>query len=337
MNILLLLLIVFNLPVLAGEPLNTESFIQTFQPESSYNFQGEVQDATPKQRIPIDKANESSVTTPIHDLNKKLEVLSALNNSPYNSLSILLPLGVWVYDKRFEIALISILGIGLLGMVTFLHQKNFWQRTLQRFSNLIAITFPSLSGFNVNAHELSEQVQREQTNSLSTIQLPPFYSSLEAADPFHESIPDDVTEVYTWSPEWNPLNRPYDFLQCTTFVAMTYNLNGINLKGKLIGDARDWIHLTDTFDVHAANVSRTIPQPMDTMVWTENGANHVGIVTAVAADRTFQVANGNSTQAVHTYKYHINPDGTVTITNVAGKSAKEAWVPSHWLRLKKKR
>lgn len=337
MNFLLLVLLLMNIPVLAGEPLDVDRFIKAYDTNTAYSFESQPKNDIPKQRIPHDSVSDTETgQTP---LQKREALLSQLNNKPVeqNPLSVLLPLGMWIAEKRLELATLALFGFAGYAVISRTRKKNFWERSFQRIQQLIAITMPSLHGLTVDADELTEQVQIQNATKAAKIDLPPFHSSLEAQDPFNQAVPQEVKEVYSWSPEWNPANRPYDFLQCTTFVAMTYNLNGIHLKGKLIGDARDWIYLTDTFDVHAANESRVIPQPMDTMVWTEKGANHVGIVTAVAADRTFQVANGNSTQAVHTFKYHVNPNGTITITNSAGKTAKEAWVPSHWLRLKKRK
>lgn len=334
MNIVLLCLLLFAKPILAGEPLDTDRFIRSYEPERSYSFEGQIEEAQPKQRIPPDTIQSFYSATNIPA--QRLEVLSHLNNNPLEVFSILLPLGQILYDRRLELTLITFIGITSLQLLNIPATRRFFERTTMRLSQLVAITLPSLHGMQIDANKLSEQIQLQKATN-QTVLIPPYHSSLELQDPYSSEIPRKVTDVYSWSPEWNPANRPFDFLQCTTFVAMAYNLNGINLKGKLIGDARDWIYLTDTFDVHRSNESRVVPQPMDTMVWTENGANHVGIVTTVLPDRTFQVANGNSSQAIHTYKYYVNPNGSISITNVSGKNAKEAWVPSHWLRVKKKR
>lgn len=159
-----------------------------------------------------------------------------------------------------------------------------------------------------------------------------WYSNF-AINPYDPTIPEAVREVYTWDQLWHPAYNPQHYLQCTAYVAMIYNLNGIRLRGKVRGNARDWINLTGAFAVHKSGVSRETPQVMDIAVWAEGGANHVGVVIDVA-DNMIRIANANAASPEFTFHYGRDESGAIHVTDSNGNDAASAWVPSHWLRYK---
>lgn len=210
------------------------------------------------------------------------------------------------------------------------------------------IRFPELNG-SVSGATTRYSPPSQIIRNVNGVLLPPLlsipqtsqstsYMSRFAVNPYHPDIPKEITEVYTWDPIWNPQYNPYNYIQCTTYVAMVYNINGISLKGKLKGNANEWIQLTDTFEVYESGKTTEFPAVLDTVVWADRGMNHVGIITHVQAkgnDWLIQVANGNSTQELYTYIVVQKEDGTYVITSPDGDTSTNAWVPSHWLRVKK--
>lgn len=163
------------------------------------------------------------------------------------------------------------------------------------------------------------------------------YYSRFLYNPFSIYIPDTVKEVYTWDNIWNPELNPETYLQCTAFVLMIYYLNGFRLRGKVRGDAKDWIYLTDTFDVFkSGSATNTSPKVFDTIVWAERKMNHAGVIVEVNEKRKeFKVLNANSTQTEYWFRYSKNKKGKIIITDLQGRTFKDGFVPSHWLRLKK--
>lgn len=146
-------------------------------------------------------------------------------------------------------------------------------------------------------------------------------------DPYGLSIPEKFKEVYTWDRLWNPAYNPEKYLQCTAYVAMIYNLNGISLHGKVSGDAKEWIHFTDSFIVFENGKTTETPRVMDIMVWAKNGNNHVGVVSAVT-ESSVTIVNSNTPEASYTYQLLVSDEGLVSL------SGQTTWVPSHWMRLK---
>ncbi|MCX7996415.1 MAG: CHAP domain-containing protein [Patescibacteria group bacterium] len=167
------------------------------------------------------------------------------------------------------------------------------------------------------------------TGALFTEQIATY--SRFASNPFGDDIPTAVKEVYTWDQLWHPAYNPQHYLQCTAYVAMVYNMNGISLKGKVYGDARTWIRFDDVFAVHASGSSTDPPRPLDVAVWAANDDNHVGVVIEATPDR-ITVANANATHPEYEFRITYDDEKKITITNDEGESAADAWVPSHWLR-----
>ncbi len=152
-------------------------------------------------------------------------------------------------------------------------------------------------------------------------------------NPFSEAIPQKVREVYTWDKLWNPALFPSTYLQCTAFVAMVYNLNNISLHGRMNGDAREWIYNTDLFTVYRSGTAQSAPEVLDTVVWADQERNHVGIIVEKKGSKV-RVLNANSDKTEYWYKYHRNLFGNYTMTDLDGRTSDEAWVPSHWLRVR---
>lgn len=162
-----------------------------------------------------------------------------------------------------------------------------------------------------------------------------FYSKF-AINPFSPTIPYDIKEVYTWDKSWNPIYNPDTYLQCTAFVMMLYALKGIRLKGRVKGDAKDWIYLTDTFNVYkSGTIKGIVPEVMDTVVWADNADNHAGLITKVNKNNSsFEVTNSNSTKEIHWYRYKLSKSGKMYFTDFQGRTSKNGFVPSHLLKLK---
>lgn len=155
------------------------------------------------------------------------------------------------------------------------------------------------------------------------------------SDPY-DNVPDQIQDIYDWDDLWNPISNPELYLQCTAFVLMVYALNGIRLRGKVKGDAKEWIHLTNTFDVYKNGSKGAKPSVLDTVVWAEKGNNHTGIVSYVDNSRNeFKVLNANSSQTEWWFKYKETKAGKIVITDFQGRTFKDGFVPSHILKLKK--
>jgi sRNA-binding regulator protein Hfq len=172
-----------------------------------------------------------------------------------------------------------------------------------------------------------EEPKKPDFTSLPLLQSVHGLNSRFAGDPYSSMIPEKAKEVYTWDRLWNPAYNPQHYLQCTTYVAMIYNLNGISLHGKVSGDAREWIHFTDTFSVFENGNTRTKPEVMDIVVWATNGSNHVGVISEVT-DSSVTIINANAEQISYRYTLSVSDEGIVSL------SGNTNWVPSHWMRIK---
>ncbi|MFW5703822.1 MAG: CHAP domain-containing protein [Patescibacteria group bacterium] len=363
---IILVLSLLSSPVSAGEPLSVDEMISTYDPNDTYKIQSQYQEKQIKRRIPIDNELEQDTSEklpPIHDAESD-QTVQALISMVIESVI------AGTLAKKITLKSLGVIGLTLIvaGSIPAIQRRRPIYHAKKGLKSLADFSrnrlFPFAAGIGSIATGIGSTVRTrvkqaqktvsqgyrslknrilsvnqpppvpESTETEGTIDkevsLPPFHN--RSIDPFDTSIPQEVQEVYQWSTDWDP-KLTSNWLQCTTFVAMTYNLNGHNLKGKLVGDARDWIYLTDTFHVHESGASMTMPQPLDTLVWAENGANHVGIVTQVQGS-TITVANANASSATYTFTIHKGRDGSLEIKNKQGKTSKDAWVPSHWLRLK---
>ena len=192
-------------------------------------------------------------------------------------------------------------------------------------------------------------------------------------DPYDESIPDEIKNVYTWSdggfkPKegsiwsdcdtcyYNPKVHPEEYVECTAFVYMSFNMNGIKLPGGL-GNAEEWANknneiivdgkrlkegantltkdddipytVKDVFNVYTSGESKDPIEKGDIMVWDER---HVGVVGEIyTEDKSFVIANANSDQPTYIY-YWREDNGTIKILDNNGNEIK--WRPKHWMRLK---
>lgn len=295
-----------------------DEFIGQYDPDITYQSGSEYIDTLPVQRMPLHES------IPQRDTQTALEILPRDDVEEQQKSSRVNPL----------FSPLHTVGIDMLAVVSFSVLISLLQQINKAISSL-------RSRIRKSIHQSAGQAHSPPGTAQQIAKLPPaltygensLYLSRFYADPASGTFPTEVQEVLSWDQRWNPELYPQDYLQCTTYVAITYHLNGITLKGRLRGDARNWIHLTDTFTVYRSGASSSPPQPMDTMVWAEGAMNHVGIVTQVR-NHMITVANGNSTAEYHSYRYRTAADGKIEITSVNGETAQSAWVPSHWLRPK---
>lgn len=181
---------------------------------------------------------------------------------------------------------------------------------------------------------LTESIITDHHNSdraSDPVLLPPFDPvNPGQIDPMSDALPPEIPKVLLHSPDWNPLLTD-TWLQCTTYVTMIYELNGFALTGKLVGDAADWILLTDQFHVFQEGHTPVLPQVFDSVVWTDSVDGHVGIVTEVA-NGVITVANANAPQATYSFRVVISNTGMVSLVPVPGQGIQPDWIPQYWLR-----
>jgi surface antigen len=312
-------------PYVAAQGIIPDEFIGQYDIDKTYQSASEYIDTPPVQRMPHPETNTHSKTI------QPLQVLprETFEQSPSDTI----PTDTWG-------SLYGDLKINLIALLSFTSLVTLLQQINSRISSLRSL----LTRLRTQSKEHSTGISDEPGSDtvvtlINTLPLSLAYGenstylSRFSTDPKSNVFPKEVMEVLSWDQRWNPAQYPQDYVQCTTYVAITYQLNGITLKGKIQGDARDWVHLTDTFTVHHSGTSAIPPQPLDTMVWAEGTMNHVGIVTEVRNNR-ITVANGNSTAEYHYYRYRTTATGKIEITSVNGEMAQSGWVPSHWLRPK---
>jgi surface antigen len=158
-------------------------------------------------------------------------------------------------------------------------------------------------------------------------------SKFKCKDAANTLIPQKAQEIYKASVVWNPevKSSKSDYLQCTAFVQMSYNIAGTALPTSL-GDAKNWIYATKTFDVYKSGESKIEPQVGDVAVWKDGPDGHVGVITKVDQDGQINIASSNSVKSIDIFNF-VKKDGTISITDTAGNTTN--WLPDYWLRLKK--
>jgi hypothetical protein len=159
------------------------------------------------------------------------------------------------------------------------------------------------------------------------------------ANPFSKDIPQKVKEVYNWSPNWNPLNVP-DYIQCVTYVAMIYNLNGINLKDQL-GNPKE-VPYNGNFQTFQDKKSIEPPQKGDIMIWVDGVDGHMAVITSLVEKYTatqepiheITVTQANTVSNTYTFYYRVTADKRIEIFDRYGRtnSSPDAWLPDYWLR-----
>lgn len=160
------------------------------------------------------------------------------------------------------------------------------------------------------------------------------FSKFVYENPYDDNIPEKAKEVYEFTNTWNPDYHPQNYLQCTAFVYMVYNMNGIKLPLGL-GNARDWDNTSNpvvskNFDVYTTGKDSEPIQEGDIMVWDDDPLGHVGIVKHIDnTDKVFEIVSANSTKVSDTFRFTIKDNGIINI-----ESSKN-WIPDHWMRLKK--
>jgi hypothetical protein len=162
------------------------------------------------------------------------------------------------------------------------------------------------------------------------------YLSRFEGDPFGTHIPTLAQEVYSWDSTWDPRHYPDTYLQCTTYASMVYLLNGIDLRGTRLGDARNWPNAKDRFRSETIASAQDPPQPLDALVWASGTDNHVAVITEVTVRvkreqvvYTVSYIQGNSTTTYGSIEFIRESSSGLTIGDHSGGAA---WVPSHLLR-----
>ncbi len=300
-------------PPVHAQKLNVEEFISTYDPAKNYN------PATEPVVDPIRGINVLEQGTGI-------QPTTSLPSSYAVSATLTPVLAYYVIPGQYTYGNISLISkLGYFATETL--RKTVPAKKLQQLANIAHAYFCNLSQSCVQ-----ETVQTIIKPAMVLAREAGMFSKFNI-NPFSELIPEKVREVYTWDTLWNPGLFPNTFLQCTTFVAMVYNLNNISLQGRIQGDAREWIYNTDTFKVYRSGSATSSPEVLDTVVWADQGRNHVGIIVEKDGSK-LRVLNANSDKTEYWYQYHRNIWGNYTITDLEGRTSVEAWVPSHWLRVK---
>jgi surface antigen len=116
------------------------------------------------------------------------------------------------------------------------------------------------------------------------------------------------------------------------FVAMVYNMNGILLRDKVPGNAKDWVNATNEFDVYRNGESGILPQKGDVFVWTDGDYGHVGVVGDISNKaKRLIMYNANTPHISYSFEYRIQNNKIEIITEI-GQSSRSA--PSYWLHKK---
>ncbi len=181
-------------------------------------------------------------------------------------------------------------------------------------------------------HRFSDSPDERADWQYQDVILPPFDPVSPSIDPHDSRIPKEAKEVYQWSYDWNP-ELTDAWLQCTTYVAMVYEMNGFEMQGHLVGNAADWVGLKDTFMVWDLQdtLSEGSVQPLDTLVWTDSNWGHVGIVVEVA-NGIITVANANAPQSIYQFRQVKSSTGSISLIPLENQGVQQRWQPSHLLR-----
>lgn len=304
---ILLILNLFLVPVGARE-ISSDTFIVEYEPMKIFSTHSKYIPQDAKRRVPADQSE------PEHS-----PVLPAENNlQTYEKVQI----------KSFIIPeimfYIATKGKKMLNTFYLTYLRTISSLTT-RVSNLSGKE--EVKGVTQKNSEKITPTKKQVFTAMPSLQAVKGLHSRFSGDPYSDEVQAKVKEVYTWDRLWNPAYNPQAYLQCTTYVAMIYNLNGISLHGKVAGDAREWIRFSETFDIFENGNTTMMPMVMDIAVWAENGDNHVGVISVVT-DSTVTIMNSNAEQTSYTYTLEVNDEGIVSLSGTT------TWVPSHWMRIK---
>lgn len=181
-------------------------------------------------------------------------------------------------------------------------------------------------------------------------------SQFKCHDPHNAYIPQSARDIYKLSPTWKPIKSfltkriTNNYVQCTAFVFMSYQIAGKPIEKKGRTNAADFLSAKYSgtlgqFKKYQNGHTREMMQEGDIVVWspavTGTSTGHVGIVIEVREDSqesnskkrfgTIRVANANSSRAVHEYRYEVGDRNLVKLKKVSKDWAK---VPDYWLRKK---
>lgn len=230
---------------------------------------------------------------------------------------------------------------------------NFILRILAKLSsnNKCGIDFDtkSMSEMNVKSRIDSKRIAENAINIASILSKPNWERLITTMEqnpsnyrnnyckfkyePFDNHLPFEIQDVYSWSSNWNPKNYPENYIECTTFVHMTFNMTGISFKNEKLGDPISWIKRDDLFNVYEDEKTAELPQIGDIMIWdstVDNKHGHVGIVTRIdngINNSKFTVTNANSTKISHQFLI-------IKKNNLVEMDKFILWKPKYWLRIK---
>lgn len=193
------------------------------------------------------------------------------------------------------------------------------------------------------------------------------YSQFQCDDPRDSYIPTKAQIIYQKSVTWMPHSDFFqhriinDYLQCVTFVFMSYELAGKPIIKQGRTNAADLLAAkytgpTGQFKKFQSGQATQLPVEGDLLVWSTTAAKnqygHVGIVLETRIDSlatdakknlgvdgkpkkkfgTILVANSNASQLVYEYQYRIDiKTGVVTLDKLSDSWSK---VPDYWLQMK---
>jgi surface antigen len=310
-----IVLVLFLVPILLypvrAREVSTDAFIIEYEPMKVFSTRSQFVPGEIKRRMPVE--HYEFTNTPVIPLKNETLQPKEVTIQPF-----VIPKIVTSMTKQLKTMLTTVHAkyISAISSVVLQAEKYFSKGEVK-----------SATIEKPNNKKPSKPNQKPDFSSLPELQTVNGLNSRFTGDPYSNTIPEKAKEVYTWDRLWNPAYNPQHYLQCTTYVAMIYNLNGISLHGKVAGDAREWIQFTDTFEVFENGKTETKPEVMDIAVWAKDGANHVGVITAVN-ESSVTIINANAEETSYTYTLSVNDESLVSL------SGNTNWVPSHWMRVK---
>lgn len=198
--------------------------------------------------------------------------------------------------------------------------------------------FKELFGYKLPINDSDTQCQKDQKllwqTDKSGFESHRFSYSQFYLDFNSQDIPDNIKEMYKKSYNWSPIIYPQDYIECVTFVAMSFNVAGTPIKN-LSGDARVWITKTDEFYVYQSGISIEIPKVGDAIVWAGLNQNHIAIISDIDTfSKKIKTLNANLLVKEVIYGYDI-VEGKVYLKSIPETyDYYKSYIPTHWMRKK---
>jgi hypothetical protein len=164
-----------------------------------------------------------------------------------------------------------------------------------------------------------------------------WYNKFKCSDPQIPAIPQKARGVYSLSTTWNPKYNSTDYIQCVSFVFMSYNMAGNPIK-KMEGTTNGKNFVDDKytgpngqFTKYENGKSSTLPQKGDILVWTDGDWGHAGIVANIQEwNNTIQMTNSNTPSVKYIFNYKTN--NNVRIVKRDGEQSRST--PNFWIHKK---